>query len=362
MGGGTRVASGGGNQNTTVTQQAVIPEELKPLYSQTAKNITDVQNQASLTGNTSYSKQMLNPAYTQWYNQYGQPNSAGVVPAQPGGNYSMLWANAFSNPTYENYPQNIPAAPPMYIPDPSSAVQTGTNFINPQVQQVAPLSDLERQAMALSPDLAKTPLNELTAMRYADQIPGLAAKTVSNADYYRPGAFENSDYYKTALNAFKTGAAPTIENQMALAGLGRSSSMARALGDSWAGVVPSVLSQYSTQYVEPEMARQESDINRQINSLASLVPILFSAGTQDTARMNQAIASLLQTGNMERSIEQAKNDAEYSDMLRRQALAEEALYTPMGMLLPSSIGQSAKTVGGSTTTQSSLGGTGGLFK
>jgi len=82
--------------------------------------------------------------------------------------------------------------------------------------------------------------------------------------------------------------------------------------------------------------------------------------------MLQGINAMMQAGGLERGISQASLDAIYKDMLRQQALSEEALYTPMGMLFPSAIGQdlvssgtyNSQTLGSSD--QSSSGG--GLFK
>lgn len=360
MGGG----DSGGSSTTTQYNIPVIPEELKPLFKQTAQNITSVQNQLPLGGSVSYSQQMLNPAYTQWQTQYGgyptnyqDPNTfvintpgmqafsqamagrPGVTPVSGQGYYY----DANGNPIY------IPPAPPQYIPDPSSAVQQTPNFLSPQVQQIAPLTDLEQQAISMTPGLAQTPEAELLAMLYAQQ----AGQAPSSEQYWAPGAFEASPYYNTAYGAFQSGALPTIENQMALSGLGRSSSAADAIAQGWSQMLPTALSQYATQYVEPQMGREENALAR----MAGLVPSLGAIGTQDTARQLQAINAMFQGGGLQRTVEQSALDAMYADILRQQALAEEALFTPMGLLFPSSIGQ----MGSSSTSTSGKSG-GGLFK
>ena len=63
-------------------------------------------------------------------------------------------------------------------------------------------------------------------------------------------------------------------------------------------------------------------------------------GLQNEQSMTlQEIQALLSGGGLERGIAQSQNEAEQADLLRRQALAEEALFQPLGQLLPSAIGQ-----------------------
>jgi hypothetical protein len=133
-------------------------------------------------------------------------------------------------------------------------------------------------------------------------------------------------------------------------------------------MAPTALSQYATQYVEPELARAENQISREASTLTSLVPLFSAMGIQDTQRMLTTLQEMMRGGGLERSIQQAAKDAEQADFLRKQALAEEALYTPMGMLFPSAIGQKTQTTGtysnygSGTTNQSAVQSGGGLFK
>jgi hypothetical protein len=384
-----------GNYNNNSTQTPLFPPELKQVEQQLAGNLSSTLNAAPLAGQ--YGAQMVNPEYTNWQNQYGQyggmTGTYYVLNSDPSQIVYKLLDQSGSQEGYyvggkggqqvsasDVHPITIPSAPVQYVNDPNS-YQQGTSFLESNPQQIAPLSELEQLAMALIPGLGAMPANEQTAMNYgnqaadvASQLFGVASQVPSNEKYYAPGAFEASPYYSTGLNAFNTGAVPTIENQMALSGLGQSSSLADALSLGWSQALPQILSQYSTQYVEPQLGREENAINREVGALgtqasllSNLVPLFSNMGIQDTQRLLTEIQQMFAGGGLERSVTQAENDAKYADMLRRQALAEEAQYTPMGMLFPSAIGQnlvSSGTYGSNTygTTSATQSGGGGLFK
>lgn len=112
--------------------------------------------------------------------------------------------------------------------------------------------------------------------------------------------------------AFENIVAPSIVNQATLAGLGRSTA------------VPAILQRQGAAFtlplVEAELGRRE----RALGGLAGL-------------------------GTEERNVAQAGFEAKRLDDLRRQAIAEEALFTPFGQLAPSGVTQqvTGKTTGGS---------------
>lgn len=376
--GGTQVATGSSNQwtsgafNNQSTQTPIFPPELKSIELSTAQHLANVQSGLPLEGK--YGAQIENPDWTNWNKQFGQygglvgkyyvlksdPNQVVYKLLDDSGQREGYYVGGKGGP--EVGPDavqliDIPQSPVQRINDPNT-YQQGTSFLEPSPQQVAPMTNLEQQAAALSPNVANMPLSEILAMGYA----GNAQNTPTNAPYFSPGAFTDSDYYKSALEAFNKGVAPTIQNQMALSGLGRSSTLGDSLAQGWASIVPSILSQYATQYVEPQLGREENTLSRQ----AALVPSLGNLGAQDTSRLVTGINTMMQSGGLDRSIQQAQFDANYQDQLRRQALAEEAVYTPMGMLFPSAIGQNLVSSGTynsttqGTTSQSKSGG--GLFK
>lgn len=314
MAGGTKTVSTSGG-NTTQTNVTEIPAELKPLYSYNAWALQDLQQRFPLFGGTGYQWYMPNPDW------------------QPG---EEAW-----------------------VYDPESAFDI-PNFLGENPAQIAPMSAYEQRAMDLAPGMENKPLSTLQAESYASQAPGLAARTPTAAPYYQN--FGTSPFYTAAWDAYQQDALPMIQNQMALAGLGRSSTAGDAMAKGWATQMPELLGQYATNYVEPEMGRIERGYTREAETMAGLVPQLSTMGVQDLARQKQAMDAYTTLGSNERAIQQAQYDAQYQDFLRRQALAEQALFTPAGMIIPSAIAGNTRSTGTTSGGKTTSSGGGGLFK
>jgi hypothetical protein len=172
----------------------------------------------------------------------------------------------------------------------------------------------------VAPFLAQTPQRvpglSATQQRGVAEIPGLfdlAGRKVTGAN------LESSPSMRAARQAFTTAIEPRIVNQQTLAGLGRSTAVPGALAQAEA--------QYLTPLIESELAREERGLER------------------ESGQRLGAINAALTGGGLERGVEQERAAAEQQDMLRRQALAETALFTPFGQLAPSTIGQVSTTRG-----------------
>ena len=146
------------------------------------------------------------------------------------------------------------------------------------------------------------------------QRQGLDLMGMNLRDATRP--LEESEMVGAGRRYFQSNIRPSIENDATLSGLGRSTALTNALAAAEA----------QTQ-----------------------LPIFQSEQARRDAMINQAI----QAGEVERGVEQAGFNAEQADAIRRQNLAEQALFGPLNQL-PSTIGQ--------TTTSKTSGGGGGLFK
>ena len=178
-------------------------------------------------------------------------------------------------------------------------------FLQPSPLQIAPLSGTQQTALAGIPNLQ-----------------GIAERTPTGA------GLESRPAVLAAQRAFRQGSVPTIVNQATLAGLGRSTALTNALAGAEA--------QFLLPVIQGELAREERGIER---------------GSQAAFGATQIG---LQGGGVERDVAQAGNVASLQDFLRRQAIAETALFQPFGQLIPSGIGQQAST--------RSSGSTGGAFK
>jgi hypothetical protein len=127
---------------------------------------------------------------------------------------------------------------------------------------------------------------------------------------------EQSDIVQAGHRYFTGAIQPGIENSATLSGLGRSTAL--------------------------ENAKAATE--------AQTVLPLFQG---EQARRDAMIQQGLQAGDVQRSVEQATYNSQQQDLLRRQALAEQALFGPLGQL-PSTFGN---ITSGTTTTSG-----GGLFK
>lgn len=176
--------------------------------------------------------------------------------------------------------------------------KTGTNVSG--LQDSIPLSGFTSANPATVSPLSGTQQKSLAALN-------------SNLDTLST-PLESAPIVQAGQRYFDQAVAPGIINQATLSGIGRSTALTNALSSAQA---------------------------------QSAVPLLQA----EQARRDAMIQQGFQGGDVERSVSQETNNADQADFLRRQAIAEQALFGPLGQL-PSTFGQTSKTSGGG----------GGLFK
>lgn len=192
--------------------------------------------------------------------------------------------------------------------------------LQPLLTQSAQQGAILQQQAPLSPFLEAKPLKtaglsarERQGLEMIPQIGELGRRRITG------DTIANSPSLAAAKEAYRTSIQPGVENAAAVSGLGRSTALTNAMASSEA--------QYLQPTIEAELGREER-------------------GLQNEKDMTLAqIQALMSGGGLERGIEQTGYESEQADVLRRQALAEEALFQPMGQLLPSTIGQTSKTRG-----------------
>lgn len=190
--------------------------------------------------------------------------------------------------------QEIPAElKPLYA-------QTGTTLMG--LQNENPISNY----LGANP----TPVAGLSGLQ--NKSLGLLSQNLSDATT----PLEQSPIAQAGTRYFQSSIAPGITNQATLSGLGRSTANTNALAAAQA--------QIELPLLQAEQARRDQLIN-------------------------QGLAG----GDVQRSVEQQGYNSEAMDYARRQALAEQSLFGPMGQL-PSTFGQ--------RSTQNTSGGGGGFLK
>jgi len=156
-----------------------------------------------------------------------------------------------------------------------------SGFTDPNPTKVAPLSGTQQSSLGL--------LNQ-------------------NLNDARNTSLEESPIVKAGQRYFEKSIAPGIVNQSTLAGLGRSTALTNSLAAADA---------------------------------QTALPLLQG----EQARRDQLINQGFQGGDIERGVEQAGYNSQAADALRRQGIAEQALFGPLGQL-PSTFGQTVKNSSG----------------
>lgn len=189
------------------------------------------------------------------------------------------------------------------IPNELSGLYKTTGENLQRLQEQNPVSDYNRYNPV---DVAPLSGTSQKSLGYLNQ----------NLDEAMGTPLEQSPIAQAGHRYFEGAIAPGITNQATLSGLGRSTANTNALAAAEA---------------------------------QTALPLL--QGEQQ--RRDQMISGGLQAGDIERGVTQEANNARYADFLRRQGLAEQGLFGPMGQL-PSTFGQSS--------TSKTKGGGGGMFK
>jgi len=348
MGGG-----GGGTQTT-----ALIPDELKPLYQQTANMMMGLQNALPLYGK-----------------DVGGGGGGGYGgPAEPPVGGGGMGGGDAANMNHKD----------------GASAGGGGSFIDPNARQVAGLTDMQGHAREGLYHMWDNP-NSIYGQRVSEnqywagaQGKGmhdrdeLESRMARNAATGGMGAFDRAEAASrqqvtgdniandpALLNqqqVFKATTMPTISNQMGAMGLGRSGAAGNAMANAWA--------QQATPLMQDAAARQERGIDRQvqgsmgagqgymsgannltnqwsnrnqqrnmgINAQLGAGQLGLGAGDQ-FYNQKMGVADRAQAwGEQERQMNQDQYNAWHDDFLRRQGLAEQALFAPFGQMA-NTIGQ-----------------------
>lgn len=211
------------------------------------------------------------------------------------------------------------------------------DFTGSSPLRIAPLSGTQQYASNLVREARNRPLAEALAFRNLEGAVDAAGRRVTGE------GIENAPAIKAAQRAFEINALPGIQNQMTLAGLGRSTAGADAVARQNLA--------YLSPLISEELAREDARNARLAGVLQGTAGQYGNLGAAETGRTFGTIEAAARQGEVERGAEQDTYTAAKQDELRRQALAEQALFGPLNQL-PSTFGQ----------TTSSRGGGGGLFK
>ena len=203
-----------------------------------------------------------------------------------------------------------------------------TNYTTEHPMETAPADPLQNWVSSNVLKTWETPEQRAQAMDYMGKAVDLSGRTATGE------GIESSPAVLKASEAFDRLMQPQIENQMGLSGLGKSSSLGNAMAMG--------KTTYMLPMIQDELAREQAAITNQANMYAGMVPQLEGMSTADLARQLQTLNAAATQGGTMRGIAQEPLTAAYQDYLRRQALAEQAVYLPFGATATASIGQKSE--------------------
>lgn len=239
-------------------------------------------------------------------------------------------------------------------------------FLQSSPLQIAGLSPIQQQAVARTPRLFD--LQDQTQqyagvkpLQIADLSPTQRAAIGQVGNVYETAGkrvtgetLRDSPAIAAARDTFRSSAVPNIVDQLTLSGLGRSTAVpnaiARAEAEFLLPVIQSELGREENAIARDAQIRlagigqglQAGDVERSVGQQrneAEYQDFLRRQGLalDAPAREAQTIQTAATIGDLERDIQQQRYAAGQEDELRRQALAETALFQPFGQLVPSGL-------------------------
>ena len=203
------------------------------------------------------------------------------------------------------------------MPDPT----VGAGFADPHVRPVAGVNPWQEWGANLLPGMVGPTQGETTASNWITQAVQQAQQGPTGAGL--PGGPEGtSPTFEATRRAFEELTIPQIRQQRTLMGLGDSNAVTNDISRAWAGVLPTL--------VENELGREERGIERGVGALMGGAGSMAGLSAQEMARRNAASTLGYGFGTGFQQTADRANQAIYEDFLRRQGLAQQLLFAPLG--------------------------------
>jgi hypothetical protein len=212
-----------------------------------------------------------------------------------------------------------------------------SEYLAPQVKSIAGLSPLQQQAQTWIQGLMNTPQ---TSQQAATTYGGLASGTNANQQsalsqlaQLTGGSLGSSPTTTAGMNAFETLSKPSIQNDLAAMGMGRSGAGAQAVSNA--------RTQALTPLLQQEIQNRANSVGQYIglgNQQEQAAAGLTGLGAQQIGAAGQAAQLGGQAGGVEQQTAQAAFNAPIEDLLRRQGLSQSIF-----SLTPTSGGTTSST-------------------
>ena len=373
-----------GKGSETLTK---LPDEAKPLFRNTLYRLGNLQSGFwgkgwnDSPGSGEQGNYLTNPGDWQVPIETQDPNAAGRMSIAPMQTQDPLDPNpdviGGRRTVRRRLPPVTTPTPPTVPPTPPSGDDLPIDrIVNFDPARVPRMSAYQELAGMLTPQLLNRPGEETNAMRLAMEGIGAAERlpndwgswtragrlpTLATSDVMRggsagggdrmegPGSWITDPTIRAAREIFEGTQSEQIKNAMTQSGLGRSTAVGDSLARGWASqLMPLIESQLGRQErgierqgaaEEAQLGREQAGIERGQRAREFASGIGMQSGQNATQRLLQAIGQSREQGALERGIDQEGVDADQRERVRLQALAEQSLFGPLG-ILPSTIGSS----------------------
>ena len=301
----------------TPTAEAQLQQNLMPWALDAAGQVA-APSQPNYANTTQFATGQVDPMLGQQYQHAaGTQGTVGqVAPTMAPENQAIATLNQLASGNYGNSPAY------------QSAVAQIQQFVNPQVgnsmaamglgHSGAAASQLQQQQMATLLPLAEQ------AMRQQESS-GVELGNIGNLESQRyADAYNRQLQAENMMNQTAQAQAQT-DASLQNAAMGANASMSNTALNANANLQNTFMNQMFTG--------QNDAYNRQVQAAQGMYSPLLQLGSAESSRQNQSIQDLFNAGALTRDIQGQGAQADYNDLMRRQALAEQ-FATPMVGQIP----------------------------
>lgn len=225
----------------------------------------------------------------------------------------------------------------------------------------ADLSDLQKFGMEQTPGLSQWAQSNpylTSAFGNFAEMPEIASRPVSNPaaeqaalaqlNQLTSGPIGSSPYTQQGMEAWKQFTLPQVQNEAALAGLGRSGPyIENVLKSQTQALMPLLQQEIGNREASvgqlggiagAETARELLPRQQTLDALGSTGNQMVNLAQMTFTQKSQAIEEALRAGQISRDVAQQQSDAARQEFMRLQSLSEAGTLGPLGQILPSMIG------------------------
>lgn len=233
-----------------------------------------------------------------------------------------------------------------------------TGFAINTPQLTADLSNLQKYALERTPELGMMEPGYLGSQATMATIPELTSRPVNvpfsemqarqGVNWLTNGPLGTAPATVAGMESWENMVKPQVQQELALAGLGRSGALGTAMAKSRTEAAVPLLQQeienrmavlpILQEISKMEQGREIYPREQTVKALSDSANMMRQLGDSTFNQQLKGIITQLQAGEIPRDVAEQQFERAYNDFLRLQALSEAATLGVFGSLAPSSIG------------------------